>query len=317
MHTPTYKSSRTLKKRQDILTKVRRAAASGAQVWWWLERDEGGLLGAGKFPLCDLSGHHTGFHFGILCETEYLCCLHFSVCLLYYPAIKVKETIILLQSSQKPWDSWRLLRNIKLWGKKEEKMLSKGRGESFQETRQLLKIFEVLIRSSTWTVNKTAVSTAQERQPLPLNVMSELWHLNNGADFHPDYYSPLRVKLYFTKTFSGMCRFSPPSHGDWGWHCRWKMILKVFEGSKHFPWSGTWPPLMNTGVTTWESLHRASVTNMLNSTYGGWFFCFLKKMHVVDFWSWLVMNFNAVGSNEGLSSKVQVKISLLSPSLFS
>lgn len=130
-HTPTYKSSRILRKSQDRLTKVRRAAASGAQAWWRWERDEGGRLGAGKFPLCDLRGHHTGFHFGILGDTEYLCCLHFSVCLLCYPAINAKETIILLQSPQKPWDSLRLLHNMKLWGKKEEKNAFQGERGKF------------------------------------------------------------------------------------------------------------------------------------------------------------------------------------------
>lgn len=84
MYTPTYKSSRTVKKSQDIITKVKRAAAFGGQAWLWLEMDKWGLLGADKFPLRDLSGHRTGVHFVIICGVEYLPRMHFSVCLLYY-----------------------------------------------------------------------------------------------------------------------------------------------------------------------------------------------------------------------------------------
>lgn len=35
---------------------------------------------------------------------------------------------------------------------------------------------------------------------------------------------------------------------------------------------------------------------------------FLKKKHAVGFGSWLVINFNSVGSNENLSSKSQLKM---------
>lgn len=92
MHTPTYKSSRSVKKWK-LPQKSEWQLPSGdgeVGVGKGLGRGKWGLLGAGKFPACYLSQYRPNqFSF---CDIEYLCCIYFPVCLLYYTAIKAKET---------------------------------------------------------------------------------------------------------------------------------------------------------------------------------------------------------------------------------
>lgn len=126
MHTPTYKSSRSVKKWK-LPQKSEWQLPSGdgeVGVGKGLGRGKWGLLGAGKFPACYLSQYRP--HQFSFCDIEYLCCIYFPVCLLYYTAIKARETKLFSLSVIKQWNSPRLLHHIKLWVKDEGKNAFQG-----------------------------------------------------------------------------------------------------------------------------------------------------------------------------------------------
>lgn len=75
MHTPTYKSSRSVKKWK-LPQKSEWQLPSGdgeVGVGKGLGRGKWGLLGAGKFPACYLSQYRP--HQFSFCDIEYLCCI--------------------------------------------------------------------------------------------------------------------------------------------------------------------------------------------------------------------------------------------------